>query len=231
VGVADTVSQLISEHESVERNLVQVKMPRMSDQEIGQIIAEGLSSVNLTIAADQLEYVCSLAQGLPVAAHRLGLQLTYRMLESGRGQVTHADIANALDDVIDRMPESHSLDWRQAVDGSQVGTLYEKVLIAAALAPRGEQGWFHPSDLQEALEVVSGDMASRKGAYSQHLHRFATERGVVLDRSGSKGHWLFRFRNPSFQSYVVMRALSSGSITENIVARFKRNLPAGSAFA
>ena len=79
--------------------------------------------------------------------------------------------------------------------------------------------------------MVTGEEANRKGAYSQHLHRFATERGVVLDRSGSKGHWLFRFRNPSFQSYVVMRALSSGSITENIVAQFRRNLPAESAFA
>jgi len=137
-----------------------------------------------------------------------------------------------MDDVVDRMPESHSLDWRDAIDSSASGTLYEKVLIAAALAPRGEQGWFQPSDLQEALQVVTGDYGQRKGAsYSQHLHRFATQRGVVLDRSGSKGRWQFRFRNPSFQSYVLMRALSSGSISESVVAKFRPNLPAESAFA
>ncbi|MFQ6027867.1 MAG: hypothetical protein ACE5Q6_10285, partial [Dehalococcoidia bacterium] len=144
---------------------------------------------------------------------------------------TRADIADALDDVIDRMPESHSLDWREAIDNSQSGTLYEKVLIAAALAPRGEQGWFQIADLQEPLKIVTGDYGQRKGSYSQHLHRFATQRGVVLDRSGSKGHWLFRFRNPSFQSYVVMRALSTGSITEGILTKFRSNLPTESAFA
>ncbi|MFQ6029209.1 MAG: AAA family ATPase, partial [Dehalococcoidia bacterium] len=78
VGVADTVSQLISEHESVERNLVQVRMPRMSNEEIGQIISEGLASLNISIDSEQLAYACSLAQGLPVAAHRIGLQLAYR---------------------------------------------------------------------------------------------------------------------------------------------------------
>ena len=64
-----------------------------------------------------------------------------------------------------------------------------------------------------------------------HLHRFATGRGVVLDRSKVEGRWQFRFRNPSFQSYVIMRGLSLGVITEGVVAKFRDNLPARNAFA
>ncbi|MDE0209154.1 MAG: hypothetical protein OXJ64_04655, partial [Boseongicola sp.] len=38
VGVADTVSDLIQEHTSVERALIQIPMPRMSTEEIRAII-------------------------------------------------------------------------------------------------------------------------------------------------------------------------------------------------
>ena len=41
VGVADNVSDLIAEHQSIERCLVQVPMPRMSRAELGEILAKG----------------------------------------------------------------------------------------------------------------------------------------------------------------------------------------------
>jgi Cdc6-like AAA superfamily ATPase len=110
VGVADTVSQLVTEHESVERNLVQIHMPRMSDDEIGLIIREGLSSLGIAIQDENLAYVCSLAQGLPASAHRIGLQLAYRMIDVQRFEVTQEDIDIALGSVIDRMPQSHLED-------------------------------------------------------------------------------------------------------------------------
>ena len=47
----------------------------------------------------------------------------------------------------------------------------------------------------------------------------------------SEGRWQFRFRNPSFQSYVIMRGLSQGIITEGVLTKFRDNLPARSAFA
>ena len=42
VGVADDVGQLISEHESIERGLTQIHMPRMSTDELTEIIDRGL---------------------------------------------------------------------------------------------------------------------------------------------------------------------------------------------
>jgi Cdc6-like AAA superfamily ATPase len=42
VGVADSVEHLISEHESIQRALVQVKMPRMSRDEIKEILQTGV---------------------------------------------------------------------------------------------------------------------------------------------------------------------------------------------
>ena len=225
VGVADTVSQLVSEHESVERNLVQIHMPRMSDGEIGLIIREGLSDLGITIPEQLLPHICSLAQGLPASAHRIGLQLAYRMIETRGFVVTREDIDAALDAAIDRMPQSHFMDWQEATQGTPGASLFENVLIASALAPRNEQGWFQGNDILEPLRVLTDNAQHQPLAYSQHLHRLSTQRGKVLDRSKAKGRWQFRFRNPSFQSYVIMRGLSSGRLKDSALDRFKENLP------
>jgi Cdc6-like AAA superfamily ATPase len=42
VGVADSVEELISEHRSVERSLVQVRMPRMSREELFELLDKAL---------------------------------------------------------------------------------------------------------------------------------------------------------------------------------------------
>src|SRR5262249_57436566 len=55
VGVADSVDQLIAGHQSVERALVQVPMPRMSDEEIREIVRTRLPKLNLTISPKALK--------------------------------------------------------------------------------------------------------------------------------------------------------------------------------
>lgn len=226
VGVANTVSQLVTEHESVERNLVQIQMPRMSDQETGLIITEGLASLGFTINEGGLAYVCSLSQGLPASAHRIGLQMAHHMIETNGHMVGRGDVDASLDRVIDRMPQSHLMDWQSATEGSRNKSLFEAVLIAAALAPRSEQGWFQSNDILEPFRSITDNGQYKANSYSQHLYRLTTQRGTVLERSKSDGHWQFRFRNPSFQSYVLMKGLASGRLNGTTLSQFNRSFPA-----
>src|SRR6202044_1389085 len=73
VGVADSVDELIADHQSIERALVQVKMPRMSRDEIFEILQKGLTQLGMTIQPEALSRIWILSQGLPVYAHLLGL--------------------------------------------------------------------------------------------------------------------------------------------------------------
>jgi len=52
IGVADTVDELIEGHKSIERALVQVPMPRMSSQELNQIIDKGFQYAGFTMEED-----------------------------------------------------------------------------------------------------------------------------------------------------------------------------------
>ena len=73
VGVAESVDTLIAEHESVQRALIQVHMPRMTQAELDQIIDDGLQAAGMTIDSNAKQRISKLSQGLPHYTHLLGM--------------------------------------------------------------------------------------------------------------------------------------------------------------
>src|SRR5262249_31402689 len=82
VGVADDVHGLIEDHKSIGRCLMQVHMPRMSIEELEQIIVRGLSDVHMSIAPEALVEIIGLSKGLPHYTHLLGLHSGRQALDS-----------------------------------------------------------------------------------------------------------------------------------------------------
>ena len=104
VGVADDVEQLIAEHRSIERALVKIHMPRMSKDELAEIVVRGLESARLTINGAALDALTTAADGLPHYAHQLG-QLAGRIaLEDLRTNVREADADEAVAETFERRP-------------------------------------------------------------------------------------------------------------------------------
>jgi Cdc6-like AAA superfamily ATPase len=68
VGVSDSVAGLIAGHVSIQRNLVQVRMPRMTREEIEGILDNGLHKLGMSIDDDGRRFV---RRGLPQYAHLL----------------------------------------------------------------------------------------------------------------------------------------------------------------
>ena len=52
IGVADDVDRLIADHHSIERALQLIHMPRMTEQEITEIVTRGLETARLAIERD-----------------------------------------------------------------------------------------------------------------------------------------------------------------------------------
>jgi Cdc6-like AAA superfamily ATPase len=104
IGVADDVEQLVAEHQSIERALVQIHMPRMSIDELSEIIVNGLTGARVRIDADALATLTQAAEGLPHYAHLFG-QLAGRIaLEDLRTTVRVADAEEAVSETLERRP-------------------------------------------------------------------------------------------------------------------------------
>ena len=84
IGVADSVDELIREHQSIERALIQIPMPRMSDDEIRGIIDNGLRRLTIGIDDTAREDLVRLSQGVPYITHLLCINTCRAALAAGR---------------------------------------------------------------------------------------------------------------------------------------------------
>ena len=211
VGVADDIDQLIAEHQSIERALVQIHMPRMSGEELGEIVSGGIERARMTIDRDAVETIARLAQGLPHYAHLLG-QLAARIaLDSLRTRVQLRDVQDAVAEAIDKAQQSILDAYRRAAVGSRA-TLYPQVVLACALASSDEYGFFAPRDVREPLGAIAGKTYDTR-AFARHLEELAGPgHGNLLQKRSESGGARYRFVNPLLQPYVLMRGLAEGAV-------------------
>ena len=212
-GVADSVDTLISEHESVQRALVQIRMPRMSETELFEIIDKGLRACGMTINEDAKRRIEHLSQGLPHYAHLLALHSAQAAASEGRLNIQTGDTQKAVEKALQQAQESVARDHQRATM-SHRDNLYKQVLLACALADTDSLGFFSAGDVRIPLAEIMGRPYDIL-AFAQHLYTFCERaRGPVLQRIGTAGSYRFRFKNPLMLPYVIMNGLKSGLITE-----------------
>jgi Cdc6-like AAA superfamily ATPase len=212
VGVADDIDELIREHGSVERALVQIHMPRMSRAELAEIVTRGMAVARLTIGKTAVHRIATLSQGLPHYTHLLGQHAAQAALGDNRADVTLADVDRAVSRAIDRAQQSIMDAYRRATTSGR-RSMYSEVLLASALASEDEFGFFSAADVRERLATITGKEVAT-ATFAQHLDELAgEERGPVLQKRGAPRRFRYRFVNPLLQPYVVMRGLSDGSVS------------------
>lgn len=215
VGVADSVDTLIAEHRSIERALVQVRMPRMSQTELFQIIEKGLTASEMTIEEDAKRKIAALSQGLPHYTHLLSLYAAQRAVMTDRTVITNADVRTAIDTALAKTQQSIISTHHKATNSPREN-LYPQVLLSCALAKPDPLGYFAAVDVREPLSAI---MKKRYEipAFSQHLNAFCEDvRGPVLQRVGTSRRYRFRFENPLMQPFVVMDGIRKGLITDEM---------------
>jgi energy-coupling factor transporter ATP-binding protein EcfA2 len=202
VGVADDVSELIREHRSVERALVQVRMPRMTRDELAEIATRGVESARMTISRPAVTRITALSQGLPHYAHLLTQLAAQAALAERRADIATRDVDAAVDRALDRAQQSVAEAYYRATSGD--GDERRRVLLACALAEEDDFGFFSADDLDEPLGRIGGESGESLEQDLLELARAET----VLQRRDDR----YRFVNPLLQPYVVMRGLSEGLV-------------------
>ena len=215
VGVADTVGDLILEHQSIERAVTQVPLPRMETSELNEILENGTERLGMRIGLKAKERIANLSQGLPSYTHRLALQAARRALSNRRLSIHQEDVRHAVRDVVNDTSESLRETYRRAVASTRSGTLFEQVILACACAKTDPFGYFAPPDVREPMSEIMGrkyDMPT----FARHLKQFCeASRGPVLRQDGIKRRYRYRFINPLMQPFVVMNGIVHGFLTEN----------------
>jgi len=211
IGVADSVGELIREHRSVERALVQIQMPRMSTSELVEIATKGIAAARMTIADAAVARIAALSQGLPHYTHLLTQLAAQAALGKRRAHVGVRDVDAAVTRAMERAQQSIVESYREAVTGTS-GSIYPQVVLACALAEEDEFGFFASSAVREPLSRIL-QKPSRTSTFARHLEELSSEsRGAILQKSGSAGTARYRFVNPLLQPYIAMRGIAQGLV-------------------
>ena len=213
VGVGDSVNSLISEHESVSRCLEEIFMPRMSQQELEEVIDKRLAQVAIEIDPDAKWKIVVLSRGLPMYVHRLGKEAAIKAIGERRLRITEADVDNAINDMLQGSLQSLKDMYDKAIRSNQPGSLFKEVLAACAITHSDDAGYFVPAAVKQPLEgILSKPMTIAQ--YRNHLNDFASlKRGKILQKAGVERAYRYRFREPAMQPYVIMKGLADNLIS------------------
>lgn len=220
VGVADSVDDLISQHESIQRALVQVKMPRMSKEELQQILDKGMNRLQMAMDVETGNQITTLSQGLPSYTHLLGKHATRAALDRNALRVVTADVEVAIRKASADADQILRSTYDKAIFSSRKDTLYGQVLLACSLAKAGEFGYFTAGSVRDPLSAISGTQYQIPG-FARHLNDLCEDsRGAILQKTGYKRKWRYRFRNPHMQPLIIMHGISEGKLARSILEQF-----------
>ena len=220
VGIADNIEDLIEGHESIDRAIAQVEMPRMADHEIIDIILPRARRLGLRITEDALWECVFLAKGLPHYAQLLGLHGCQACCDQKIATVGVDQIREAEARSIGESNSTIRANFDDAIFSERSENLFLPVLLACALVPKDATGRFIAKDVARVLSDVTGTKYEVP-AFSYHLDQFTTkERGKVLEKLGVKRQFKFRFREALVEPYVVMKGRAANLITEAIEKKY-----------
>lgn len=204
VGVAEDVSSLIEEHESIERNLAQLHLRAMSEDEINDIIEKGEPHLNLKFDNSVKQKINELSSGYPHFTHSLCYFSTSAAILDNSEVVTNEHLDLAIQQTIDGAHESLRNSFRQATLGTKQN-IFQEVLFAATIAPTDEYGYFQANDLEIPLSEILGK-PMRVFNFSYHLGKFcSSERGEIFKISGSKNRHRYKFKNPLMRAFIKLK--------------------------
>jgi Cdc6-like AAA superfamily ATPase len=203
VGVASDINELITGHESIKRNIVEIQMPRMNNDELNDILSDRLNAMNFTIDDNVKESIIKLSCGLPQYIHTIGREVCISASEDTRNHINQDDMKKGLSKTIENAEQSLKDTYKKAIESNR-DTIYKDVLLACAKAEKDNEGYFTQKSIVEPLERILNRKIPIAG-FQTHIAKFLTqERGNILEKIGKSRAYKYRFTEPRMQIYIDM---------------------------
>jgi hypothetical protein len=202
------------QHKSIERAIVQVLMPRMTQNELTQIIDKGLLNTEFTMDDSVKDQIVRLSHGLPHYTHLLSLESGLAAIERGSKNIEGEDFSSALTRIV-KSKQTVSVVYYSAVSSSHKSSTHKMTLLACALTKIDGYGFFQANDVAQTMAAMMQEECSVSDI-QKHLTEFTIgKRGHVLQKQGTIRRYKYRFSDPMLQPYVIIQSLAEGLITES----------------
>jgi|GEM_PF-230336 len=225
VGVSDTVDELVKDHASIVRAVIQVQLPRMNEQELDAIISTACNVLDIEVDASARTLIIATSQGLPHYTHLIGLHA----VRVAAGRHTRLVTAEHVNEAFQRAAKDSFQSIRDtylsATRSARRDSLYESVALACASATSKADalGYFHPSDVIEPMELILGRGQIQIAVFQRHLNEFCeTQRGAILQRVGEARARKYRFKDPLMPPFIFMHSTTTEVVAAAVLDKLRR---------
>ena len=197
VGVAGSLEHLLSRHPSVQRNVIGVPLPLMTDAEIEEIVLRGAQHAGLDFPAQVRACIAALARGVPYHAQLLALRAGQEALSRGHTAIAAAELQCGIEQIIAEADPRITTLYEDLTQGERDNAVVSLLRSLAA----GEQdrfGRFRATCTPEGQIIVAG--ALTEPALWMRLLDAGVVRPCVGDGAG-----IYAFGEPALPHYVLLR--------------------------
>ena len=201
VGVSDSLEELLGRHPSIQRNIVGVPIPLLSQAEVEAIIDIGSQDARVEFPMEVRRLIMKIACGVPYIVQLLGLHAGERALRRGATTVDQQDILGAIQQSVLEIDPRVAVLYSALTKGGEDANLCH-LLYAVATGKQDQFGRFLVQDMVTEM-IVAGQRFSH-----QDWQRL-TDAGVLRPCRGA-GFGLYTFAEPMLPHYVLLRATGYG---------------------
>jgi Cdc6-like AAA superfamily ATPase len=205
VGIADSIENLIGNHQSLERCLKQVKMPKMRNEECEEIIINGLNKLEIGIDNKVKEKIIEFSSGFPHYVHLLCKYGANEIIENEKKIFSDVYLRIAIKQGIENTSEQLRISYRKAILTSNSSSKWRDLLFACAIVKIDEFNAFTISDVVKIYNTIT-NRDVKNNSITYNLNQLVTEnRGEVLVKLGKGMSTRYMFKNPMMRAFVKLK--------------------------
>lgn len=200
VGVAQTPQELITNHESIARQISDgcIEMPPMSDAELREIFDKAhkiLQDDNIFFSEDAITWITEVAKGHPYYVHLLGKHSLLTAVTKGQKTVTKEVAEAALSEIAIK----GTAKIQESVYARAIGHSYTREYILKEFARADADEIYTTSVYSKISLALSVDMSS----ISVYVGQLANDKfGPVIEKTRERH---YRFKDSLFKAYAAAR--------------------------
>ena len=198
VGVSDSLEELLGRHPSIQRNILGVALPLLTDQEILDILVQGGRDAKLVFQPEVSRAIVTVARGVPYVAQLLGLHAGTETLLRNSQAVETPDLKAAFQRAIDEIDPRVAALYNGVTDGEHDRVMLEGLRTIAT----SEQDRY----ARFGASARTGTFLVGQRPVDPAVWQRLLESGMIRPCL-SIGPDTFAFAEPMMQHYIMMRDL------------------------
>lgn len=202
-GIPSESETLLALDEATSRRTAEIEVPRMSDEELDEILRNGEQRLGLIFDADCRASIIRYSDGFPYYTHLLALHASRAAIDAGETRVSASHFDAALDDII----EDASLSLRRAYEDAAEtsGTVKVRKSIMDGMA-RSEKSELTFQEVRLAFQTVHPQYEVDKLNFINVDLGKLVESGILQTRGRKKSRdRTYRFVNPLMRTFVRLK--------------------------